>query len=258
MNTNRHIWSLLAFCVMMVGCTSSKWVLTDIEATKIAIDGSVAHLSNSEMQHLITPYKVALDKEMDVVVGESLQEMDKGKPESLLSNWNADVYRDAASDFLRQSVDVAIVNMGGLRAKIPQGNITVRDVFQLMPFENELVILWLSGEQLMELATIFAQEGGQGVSGMRFEIVNKRVQHLTVGGKPIESKRQYTVATNDYLAAGNDRMTPLAKATQRVNTGLKLRNIVMAYIIGETQQGKKISATLDGRIVDDAHTPTIP
>lgn len=250
MNVYRPLFCFVALSFLLVSCNTHRWVLTDVSVSKIAIDTTVRHLSDPTMEHLIAPYKAQLDREMNVEVGESLVEMDKGKPESLLSNWNADVYRQAASDYLKEPVDISIVNMGGLRAKIPQGKITVRDVFQLMPFENELVILWLTGEQLLELVDIFAKEGGQGVSGLRFCIDNKQPTQIGVAGKSIDKERLYSVATNDYLAAGNDRMIPLASAKKKIFTKLKIRNIVMAYIVAQTQKGQKISAKLDGRIVN--------
>lgn len=234
--------------LLSIGCAPRKWVMTGYKTSKIAIDASSDSLADKQMLAFIQPVKQELDKEMDQVVGFSEVEMKSDKPESLLSNWTSDIYRLAASEFLKQPVDIAVVNMGSLRSQLPAGNLTVRDIFQLMPFENELVILWLKGSEVSRLLGIFAKEGGQGVSGISMEIVDGKAQNVRVGGEPLDVDKLYSIATNDFLAGGNDRMVPLATPEKRVDTGLKIRNILMEYVIRENRNGNKINAKLDGRI----------
>ncbi|HPT42256.1 MAG TPA: 5'-nucleotidase C-terminal domain-containing protein [Paludibacteraceae bacterium] len=234
--------------LLSIGCTPRKWSMTGYKTSKIAIDASSDSLADKQMLAFIQPVKQKLDKEMNQVVGFSEVEMKSDKPESLLSNWTSDIYRLAASEFLKQPVDIAVVNMGSLRSQLPAGNLTVRDIFQLMPFENELVILWLKGSEVSRLLGIFAKEGGQGVSGISMEIVDGKAQNVRVGGEPLDVDKLYSIATNDFLAGGNDRMVPLATPEKRVDTGLKIRNILMEYVIRENRNGNKINAKLDGRI----------
>ena len=234
--------------LLSIGCAPRKWVMTGYKTSKIAIDASSDSLADKQMLAFIQPVKQELDKEMDQVVGFSEVEMKSDKPESLLSNWTSDIYRLAASEFLKQPVNIAVVNMGSLRSQLPAGNLTVRDIFQLMPFENELVILWLKGSEVSRLLGIFAKEGGQGVSGISMEIVDGKAQNVRVGGEPLDVDKLYSIATNDFLAGGNDRMVPLATPEKRVDTGLKIRNILMEYVIRENRNGNKINAKLDGRI----------
>ncbi len=234
--------------LLSIGCTPRKWSMTGYKTSKIAIDASSDSLADKQMLAFIQPVKQKLDKEMNQVVGFSEVEMKSDKPESLLSNWTSDIYRLEATEFLKQPVDMAVVNMGSLRSALPAGNLTVRDIFQLMPFENELVILWLKGSEVSRLLGIFAKEGGQGVSGISMEIVDGKAQNVRVGGEPLDVDKLYSIATNDFLAGGNDRMVPLATPEKRVDTGLKIRNILMEYVIRENRNGNKINAKLDGRI----------
>ena len=136
---------------------------------------------------------------MDQIIGTSDEVMKAGKPESLLSNWNSDVYRIAAAEYLKEPVDMAVVNMGSLRSPLPAGNIRVRDIFQLMPFENELVILWLKGSEVNRLLGIFAKEGGQGVSGIRMEIKDEKPATILIGGQPVNPEKLYSILTNDQI-----------------------------------------------------------
>ena len=149
---------------------------------------------------------------------------------------------------MKSQVDLAVVNMGSLRMTLPKGNITVGNIFQLMPFENELVILRLKGSEVKKLLDIFALEGGQGVAGVRMEIKDGQAANCLIQGMPIEMNKLYSIATNDFLAGGNDRMIPLASPEKRMDTALKIRNILMEYVVRETQNGRKIQSRLDGRI----------
>ena len=79
-----------------------------------------------------------------------------------------------------------------------------------MPFENELVIVWLKGDKLLELLQFFAKVGGEGISGLRMEIQNGKAANISIGGKPLNTDKLYSIATNDYLAGGNDKMFQLA------------------------------------------------
>lgn len=234
--------------LLVLSCTPKKWVLTESKSTKIAIDASTDAIADKSMEAYIMPMKQKLDKEMNVVVAVSEEVMKAGKPESLLSNWCTDVYRQAASEYLKEPVDMAVVNMGSLRSQLPKGNITVGNIFQLMPFENELVILWLKGSEVNKLLQIFAKENGQGVSGVKMDIKDETAINILIDGKQLDENKLYSIATNDYLAGGNDRMIPLASPEKKIETGLKIRNILMEYVIRENLNGRKIQSKLDGRI----------
>lgn len=242
--------SILFIVVVFVlhSCTSKQWVLTNSSTSKIPIDKGADSIADKAMASFVRDYKKNLDSEMNQVIGQSSTEMIAQKPESLLSNWTSDIYLQAGSSYLKVPVDMAVVNMGGLRASLPEGNLTVGNIFQLMPFENELVILWLKGSEIDELLDIFAREGGQGVAGVRMGIKDGKAINGLIQGKPIQKDELYSIATNDFLAGGNDRMTPLTAAEKRVDTGLKIRNIIMEYVIQETRDGHKIGSNLDGRI----------
>ena len=235
----------------LLSCTSKHWVITHAESTKIEINNSTESLADKSYENYLQPFKQKIDSQMNVVIGVAAETMRGHAPESLLSNFNADVYSKAASDFSGEKVDIGIVNLGGLRTIIPAGDITVRKIFELMPFENELVILSLRGDKLNELLQYFAGKGGEGVSGLRMEIKDKKAINITINGEPLNPEKLYSIATNDYLAGGNDNMVQLGQNEKRVNTGLKIRNILLDYIKNETKNGREIRSKLDGRIKID-------
>ena len=239
---------LIAFIpLLLISCSTKTWTVTHATSVKIPIDNTTDALADRDYINHLQPLKQQLGVKMNVVIGQAAETMKGHAPESLLSNFSADVYRQAGTDFLGQPVDISIVNLGGLRTVIPEGNITVGKVFELMPFENELVILWLKGEKLQELIQFFARVGGEGISGIRMEINNGNAVNVTINGNAIVPEKMYSIATSDYLAGGNDKMVQLAQYEKRQNTGIKLRDILLNYIKSETAKGNKIQAKLDGR-----------
>jgi len=245
---------ILFVCLLTVAgtsCSHKTWTITQATSTKIAIDSTTEAIADKNYEVYLQPIKQKIDAEMDVVIGQADVTMTGYAPESLLSNFSADVYRKTASESMGEKVDIAIVNLGGLRTQVPAGDITIGKVFELMPFENELVVLWLRGDKLSGLLQGFASKGGEGVSGLRMGIKNGKAVNITIGEKPLDKEKLYSIATNDYLAGGNDKMVQLAESEKRVNTGLKIRNILLDFIRRETAKGNKIQSQLDGRIKID-------
>jgi 2',3'-cyclic-nucleotide 2'-phosphodiesterase (5'-nucleotidase family) len=113
-----------------------------------------------------------------------------------------------------------------------------------MPFDNQLVVLTLSGADLMELCESFVRCGGQGVAGLRLKAVDGMLAEVTIGGKVLETDKNYTVATSDYLAGGTDHMEALARYTDRWNSGLLIRDLYLRQV----EEQDTIRAAVDGRM----------
>lgn len=242
-----HKILMLLLTVYLVSC-SPAWKITQLSSVKIPIDSSTEYLADKSYTAYLQPFKEEVDSKMNKVIGTSVQTMRGHAPESLLSNFSSDVYLLAATDAIGEPVDISIVNMGSLRTQIPAGDILVRHIFELMPFENELVVLWVKGDKLYQLFQFFAKVGGEGVGGMSMEIVKGKAENIQIGNKPLDINRLYSVATNDFLAGGNDKMYQLAEYEKRINTGIKIRTLLIDYITKQTAQGKPIQSKLDGRI----------
>jgi len=152
------LYSLLV--VPLFSCSHKTWTITHATSTNIVIDSTTEALADKNYEIYLQPIKQKVGARMNVVIGKAAVTMKGHAPESLLSNFSADVYRETASKYLGEEVDMAVVNLGGLRTVVPAGNITIGKVFELMPFENELVIVWLKGDKLNGLLQYFAGMGG--------------------------------------------------------------------------------------------------
>lgn len=239
---------LLTFLLLSSCAPRQKWIVTEAVGKKIPVNNATESTADKSFQAFLAPLKAQLDQQMDQVIGVAAVEMRVHTPESPLSNFSADVYREVASDYLKTPVDIGIVNIKGIRTNIPAGDIPMSKVFELMPFENELVILWLKGSEVSGLLDFFASIRGEGVSGLSMAIKDGKAVNVLIGGKPVDPNKIYTIATNDYVAEGNDGMVQLTRNEKRENTGIRIRDMFIDYIKDATTKGKKISAKMDGRI----------
>lgn len=236
--------------LLMFASCQSPYTLTKIDGSMITIDSVWDAHPDTEAVTLLAPYKASVDSMMYRVVGTSEMTMDKGAPESLLSNLVADVLRGAAVQVLGKPADMGLMNMGGLRNILSGGEITCGNIYEILPFENSLCVLTVKGSVLKELFASIAARKGEGVSGVRLEITKDgKLLSGIIGGKPVDDNKLYTVATIDYLADGNDGMNPLAKAEKRdCPPGVTLRGLFMEYVEQQTKAGKKITSRMEGRI----------
>jgi 2',3'-cyclic-nucleotide 2'-phosphodiesterase (5'-nucleotidase family) len=189
---------------------------------------------------------------MDGVIGETEVALEKAQPEGLLGNFVTDACLNISAKYYYPEdygkIDFCFLNNGGLRAALPQGKITLKNIFEVMPFENALTVLTLNGETLEKLFNLIAMKGGVPVSGLKMQIkdtvaVNVKIQDMT-----FDTGRTYRMLTSDYLANGGDGLFFLSDAVNREDLNLKVRDALIEYISNLSKEGRKISSKVEGRI----------
>jgi 5'-nucleotidase len=151
-----------------------------------------------------------------------------------LGNLIADALREAAG------ADVGVMNPGGIRADLPGGPLTFGHVYQVLPFDNTVAVLTLTGAELrrlLELANASERGSVFPVSGLEVTLARcpgpGRLQDVRLaGGAPLEPGRQYRVALPDFLARGGDGLGPVTRALppERVDIRAQdLREALIAY-----------------------------
>lgn len=240
----------MAVAILLASCHSS-YEVTKVEGGRIPMNSVWDAEPDAEAVALLAPYKARMDSVMYQVVGTAAMSMDKSRPESLLSNLIADVLREAAAEVQSRPADMGLVNVGGIRNILTEGPITTENIYEILPFENSLCVVTMKGTALKHLLENIAARMGEGVSGVQLEISKDgRLLQARVGGKPVEDDRDYTVATIDYLADGNDGMTAFLQADRRVcPEGATLRGLFMQYVEKQTAAGRKVTSRMEGRIV---------
>jgi 2',3'-cyclic-nucleotide 2'-phosphodiesterase (5'-nucleotidase family) len=148
--------------------------------------------------------------------------------------------------------DFCVLNNGGLRASLPQGEILIRNIFELMPFDNEVVIVTMTGDQVKPVFQYIADKKGVPMSGIRLKIGmgdNSICSYgeVTVGGEKFDETKTYRLVTSDYLAGGGDSMGFFSKGVINT-TSVKIRDAIIGYIRLQTGQHKTLDPRLDGRL----------
>ena len=173
----------------------------------------------------------------------------KGRPESLLTNFTSDVMKEYGDKHIKKGADVAIMNVNGHRATLPKGEITLGNLFEVYSFDNTISFLEVKGSDLTKIFEANARIGGAGISSNAHLVVkDKKLKNATLDGKPIDNNKIYNVVTIDYLADGNDNMSAFRDAVSMQDTGVTLRDIMIDYVREQNTQGKMITSQLDGRI----------
>jgi 2',3'-cyclic-nucleotide 2'-phosphodiesterase (5'-nucleotidase family) len=197
---------------------------------------------------MLQPYSNAVNQTMNDVVGVAESAMDKKQPECALGNFMVDAFLTMAAEKYATKVDAAILNFGGMRlTQLPAGNVTNGKIFELMPFDNLLLLQKLKGSVLQELLDLTAAKGGWPVAGITMQIKDKKAVKVTVGGKPLDPDAVYTLVNSDFLANGGDNADMLRSVPQITN-GYLMRDALLDYIRKLKSQGKTISAKTENRV----------
>jgi len=212
-----------------------------------------------EMLKVYSPKVLALDEVIGKLNGD-LQKDAIGA--GSLGNFVADGIRSEASRKLGQPIVLAVTNSGGMRKSvIPEGDLRLRDIFELLPFENALVAFDLTGTQMLDLLRVnFSHRDAQSGARIKYRINNNKQPELgsarlLIDGveKEIDPGATYTVISIDYLlnVTGGDYAAILKQAKNTQPLGLTIRDAMTNYVKGETAAGREIKSTLDDRFVLD-------
>ena len=222
----------------------------------IAEDGSYIAPNGTVFTGGVTPQvaKILIDAqpamaEVKEVIAHSTRFMTKALPESELSNFAVDLLRSETERVVKRKVDVAFLNFGGIRTDMPEGDVLLDDIRSMFPFNNNLCWVELPGTALKRLMEEIAQYGPQCVSGVKMVIDDHKLENVEVGGKPIDPKKKYGVATVDFLLDGGDNIHVGQGATKLIISDAINGQVIESYIRNLTAAGKPIEYQTDGRVI---------
>ncbi|ARK09730.1 5'-nucleotidase C-terminal domain-containing protein [Fibrella sp. ES10-3-2-2] len=241
---------LLLFTLLLAGCQSG-YHLTGQKTNRLTVDNTVA--ADSSMARWLAPYKQNLEKSMNETLVTLTERLEKKAPESALDDLLADALLVQAGKRYGKAIDVSHLNYGGIRNGLPAGSVTTGNIFEVMPFDNQLVVLTLTGTQLMQFLTHFAlNDEALVVSGVRVHIANKAITSATLGnGRAIVPGETYTVAMSDYIANGGSGADFLTTITARDNVNYLIRDALIDYFRTQGKAGQPLTPKVDGRITLD-------
>ena len=194
---------------------------------------------------VIKPYADSVNKLMNVVIGYNESQLEKKRQGNTLGFFITDAYLEMARQKMGVNVDAAFMNSGGIRLPdLAAGPITQGKIYELMPFDNLMVLLKVKGSLLKQYLDTLAANDGVIESGITMQIANKTVQQVMIGSKPLDLNADYMIVHSDYVVINSN----LLKNNNRTVNGYLLRDAILDYIKLTNAQGKKITVTNTDRI----------
>lgn len=240
---------LVSLIFLVSSCKKTKVYLSTVRANTEAVDSRFAPVSS--IDSFIAPYKLELDAEMKQVL--SYTPVDLVKTDSLkqttLGNLTADICFEMATSIYKDrtghTIDFALFNYGGLRTILSKGSITKGDVFKVMPFENELVVVTLSAKKVTELIEFFIRSSRTHPISKEVDLtIDQDSFNLEIQGQKFDPSKTYRILTSDYLQNGGSNMNFFKEPITIDHLNYKVRAALLDYFTNIDTVRVKI----DGRV----------
>ncbi|MFM9026854.1 MAG: 5'-nucleotidase C-terminal domain-containing protein [Bacteroidota bacterium] len=253
---NNRFALLLLGIVLLSGLFSCGKTVLTATGKQYIMDATEAPLTDSIIYYATEPFRSNLQATMSEVLCTSSKPMEKGNPEGRLGDFVSEIclvegnatMRELGADSL--VADFVVLNNGGLRKPLPKGDITLGDLYEVMPFENRLVLIEMDGTSVQALCDFIAAINGTPVSGIRFFIDKKdsSATGISIGDNTLQIDKDYLVLTADYLANSGDKFPFTKLGKVKLDTGLKIRDALISHCRKQGELKKEISYEPDGRI----------
>lgn len=213
----------------------------EVKAQLIPVDSRLDDRLDPNAEAIIKPYREKVEKMRNEVIGESPYEFGRKSPEML--NLLSDFVMMRGEEICGKPVDLSIMNKGGIRTDLAKGKITKGEIIDIAPFDNSVVVLEIKGKDLLDNFKVMASQDGNGVSKnvrVLYDPNTREINSAEINGTPVDPDKTYRLATIDYLAAGNDYMSPLTRGVELA----KSKEVLYTTLIDYISQGK-LNALLD-------------
>ena len=228
------IVEIIMIIFLILSCDNSK-ILVNTEGKNISINSGIETIK--EVEDIINPYKLNLDKTMNQVLSFSVDNYSKndGDYNTAIGNLMADAIFELTNPVFKRrtgkNIDMVLLNHGGIRSILPKGNVTTKTAYKLMPFENSVVVVALKGSVVLEMINYLkVSDKAHPISGLELVInADNSYQKIQISNRDVDLEKIYFVATNDYLYKGGDQMEFFKKSDTLYELNYKIRNVLLDY-----------------------------
>jgi 2',3'-cyclic-nucleotide 2'-phosphodiesterase (5'-nucleotidase family) len=255
----RNIPFFTVFIVFFWGCSTPQF----LRKSSANFEVNQNTLPDSSVVNWLSPYKDSVELKMSKVIAKTSTDLlnirYKGKidkdrsTEANLARVCADFMHQAAQNWASNQnltkVDFTISNYGGFRVSLFTGNITLGQLYELSPFDNEIVIVQLNGLQMDTLLNQIAEKGGCPISNAQITLSNDHWLKANINGNPFDSRRNYWVATNDFMQQGGDGFTALKYPQKKIQTGILVREALINGFAQEFEETGDIKPRKEDRFI---------
>ena len=196
----------------------------------IKVSSNIA--SEPQMEAFLSNRNQELKAKMDIPICESLVSLDNSGLRQMsipLANYIADLTAGISK------ADIAVINAGSIRAPIAQGTVMLRNLFELSPYENTLVIVPITGKQLKAAAVKGISKRNTGgflcySKGIEVRVKDEKNIEVLYNGKVVKDEDKFTVATSDFMYQAGDGYTELGDGKGGIETGINIRDAIVKQL----------------------------
>ena len=232
----RHkLFFLFLIFTIITSCKTENLKTAEVTGKRIPITEEIT--PDTAIANFIKPYALHLNATLDSALAYNPYNLDKtdGELNTALGNLMADVVLEQANPVFKsrtgKEIDFVLLNHGGIRSPIPQGDVTTRTAYNVMPFENEIVVVEISGEKVKEMLNYLeSNRTAHPLSGITI-VMNEdnKIINAEVKEEEIIEDKNYFVATSDYLQQGGDNMVFFRDPVNLYRTDYKIRNAMIDH-----------------------------
>ncbi len=216
-------------------CKQEKPVLTQISGKQIQISDTIK--ITDSIEQFVAPYRDRINEVLDSTLAYAPKTIAKndGALNTTAGNLMADAVLELAGPIFKtrtgSTLDFVLLNHGGIRSIISAGNVSARTAYEIMPFENTIVVVGLKGDAVLEMVNyLINSKKPHPIAGLQI-ILNKddSINVIKIQGLPFDESKTYYVATSDYLVNGGDRMDFFKKNVTFTETDYRIRNLMIDF-----------------------------
>jgi 2',3'-cyclic-nucleotide 2'-phosphodiesterase (5'-nucleotidase family) len=249
MNFKHFILSIII--ITTLSCKQEKNHLNRIEGERIEINDSLGDVQ--AIEDFIKPFREHVNKDMDSILGYSVDTYSKrdGELNTAIGNLMVDAVYELSNPVYKsrtgKDIDMVLLNHGGIRSTLYKGNITTRTAYELMPFDNSIVVVEMKGHLINDLVSYLVDnKRAHPIHGLQIKLdASSQLLEATVNSQPIDINRTYHVATNDYLYDGGDKMVFFKQGDSLHVLDYKIRNVLVDFF----KKHDTLSPTIDDRFI---------
>jgi 2',3'-cyclic-nucleotide 2'-phosphodiesterase (5'-nucleotidase family) len=154
---------------------------------------------NSKIEDYLKPYRASLIEKTEAVIAKLNIDLTKSGSSSTLGRFASQVILEKSREYSKLPVDFALLNNGGLRKPLYKGDIKIKDIYELMPFDNYIVVVSVNGSEVKKMCNEIKRHHGLPMAGITIITGETDKDSCKVNNKEIDEKKEYLIATINYL-----------------------------------------------------------
>ena len=235
----------------MLSCKQETKHLTSVQGAQLGVDSTLVEVDSIKV--FVAPFKNRVDVILDSTLCYAPKSLllNDGQRNTSMGNFLADLIYEETNPLVEKkigkSLDFVVMNKGGIRSVLSKGEVTARNAYEIMPFENYISVVELNGTQVRKLVLFLANsKRAHAISGLEIVLdTSGGLESVNIQGKPFDENQNYHVATSDYLVSGGSDIGFFPEFESLTDTEYLLRNAIIDHF----KRKDTLTAQVDKRFI---------